>query len=54
MESTKKAIWFQDLLFELAILKNAQVLIYWNIESCIKSSKDLEYDSKTKHFTIHL
>jgi hypothetical protein len=36
METTKKTIWFQDLLFELAILKNAQVLIYCNIESCIK------------------
>jgi hypothetical protein len=33
METTKEAIWFQDLLSKLAILKNAQVLIYCNIES---------------------
>lgn len=36
METTKITIWFQDLVFELAILKNARVLIYCNIESCIK------------------
>lgn len=36
METTKITIWFQDLVFEPAILKNARVLIYCNIESCIK------------------
>jgi hypothetical protein len=54
METTKEAIWFQDLLSKLAILKNAQVLIYCNIESCIKISKDLVYHSRTKRFTINL
>jgi hypothetical protein len=46
METTKKTIWFQDLLFELAILKNARVLIYCNVESCIKI--------RIKHLTIPL